>query len=311
MIDTDTRIYSISIPFPSKRWLFHSCLPACLIIAIIIGLLVLKYVYDSGWFYLLGMSFAIGYLFYYIYSNLFNAVSRIDICDDEVVLYSRALFFNTIFAKKIKRAKMITTTKKGWFRSTKLVFKEDLSTFLTYKISTNGGWQKNDISLVYDCLNSIGGNDESASEPQEMIKASGNKHGLTTDYWVTLVAILGCGLLCWFCGRVLWPVIALVLFLVIVRNELHVKVSRVIADETEIAFFEDEWGRNAGVSRGYFINPEKSIYIDTYDWDHTRVLKIKKEGMPSYIRLSKRNGWTDTDLDSVKELLSRRNNVNA
>lgn len=295
---------SISVPFPSKRWLIRCCVPVSLLFLAFLVVSLLSGVYN----FLIGC-ICLGAAPHLFWATIFRGVSRVDIYQNEVLLYARLLFFDTCFVKRIKRSQLQTVIKKGLFGSPRLVFIDKNDSMIKFSLTTNSAWTLDTIESIQKYLGEGPVEDfflqKLDGEHIDSIVGSGLEISPFLGF-LEYIALIAIGIVLYLLmGMASLPMVALIIIYLVGKYEYFVRVNQVDVYERGLYFWGDKGMKYRNAAKGYIVNPDKATVQDTVDLFRSRVLKIKKEGSPLSIRLSKRHGWSDEDLDKVKAALSK------
>ena len=295
---------SVSVPFPSKRWLIRCCVPACVLLLAFMVVTLL-----SSSYHFLIACLCIGLTPLLLWVTIFRGISRVDIYQNEVLLYARLLFFDTCFVKRIKRSQLQTVIKKGLFRSPRLVFIDKYDSMIKFSLTTNSAWTLDTIESIQKYLG------EGTAEASFLQKLEGEyvdsvvgRGPEISPFLVFLeyIALIVIGIVSYMLmGRVSFPIMAIIIIYLAGKYEFFAKVNRVDVYEKGLYFWGDKGMKYINATKGYIVDSDKVTVQDTVDLFRSRVLKIKKEGLSLPIWLSKRHGWSDEDLDKVKEAINK------
>lgn len=303
---------SVLSSFPTKRWIRHSIYRSCVFITItaLVGITLATLIcQDMNSFkeILMPLTGALVICFGYSYPASFSSFVRVDFFQEDILLYIKVFFFNNFYLIRMRRKNVVTCMKIPTLLSLKDIF-DPLGRCNGFKLSHKDGWDADSLSSIHDHIKNRTNETNDPSLEQlcgsyiGTVESKGSKYKLFFFTFIPrFVIVFSITLIILFNTSVLWTLMITSLILKL-YYELFVIIRRIDVYDGEISFLGKE--QFQGTSRGYIVNVRKISVQDTRDIFHARVLKIKEEGSFFPIRLSKRHGWSDAELDEVKEVIT-------
>lgn len=305
---------SAIIPFPNKQWFRHTCLRSCMncalfaAIGVSIGIIpVLDRVGNLSHLFFLYLG-AIFIMILLRFAAIFRSIMRIDFFQEEIRLCFKVLVFDIFYMVRMKRKNVVSELQTPSLLTLKDVF-DPIGRSKPFVISGKAGW---DVASLANIHAHVKNNETDPKDPSLAhltgsycgtfeAKAPNIKVFLYT-FLPRFVLALSISYLLLHSTEWLWVGLMTVLMLSL-YNGLFVMIKRIDVSDREIVFLGKD--KVQGTSRGYIVNVQKIKVQDTHDLFRCRMLKIKEEGSFFPICLSARHGWSDEDLDEVKEVIAR------